>query len=113
MAGYKDKLEYALAEATKKRSKRRSDLNKFITAARDVLRMAIERKEDLIAASLTRQELKQLIERIKKQGFTITQKRPLIHAGNLNWGTIVVAERQPSGGLFGSIKRGFGKLGQR
>jgi hypothetical protein len=111
--GYTKKLEYALGEATKKRGKRKTDLSKFIAAARDVLSMAIERKEDLIAASLTRQELKDLIVRIKKEGFTVTEQRKLIHAENLHWGTIVVAERAPAGGLLGATARRLGRLVRR
>jgi len=111
--GYTKKLEHALGEATKKRGKRQNDLNKFVAAARNVLRMAIERKEDLIAASLTQQEVKELVARIKKAGFTVTDKRKLIHAGNLHWGTILVAERAPAGGLLGATARRFGRLIRR
>ncbi|MGI9341256.1 MAG: class I SAM-dependent methyltransferase [Gammaproteobacteria bacterium] len=111
--GYTKKLEHALGEATKKRSKRKTDVGKFLADARNVLRMAIERKEDLIAASLTQQEVKELVSRIKKEGFTVTEKRKLIHAGNLNWGTIVVAERAPAGGLIGATARRIGSLIRR
>ena len=107
IAGYRDKLEYALGEARKKRAKRQINLQQYIAAARDVLRMAIERKEDLISASLTKKELDQLIVRIKRAGFVIRDKRILIHAGHLNWGTIIVAERAPAGGRFHSLRRLF------
>ena len=105
---YNKRLEFALEEARKKRGKRKGDLNRFIEGARHLLGMSIQRKEDLVAASLTRQELKRLIALIRKAGFTITGNRPLMYKGQFNWGTIVVAERAPAGGLFGNLKRQLG-----
>jgi len=112
ISGYRDKLAHALGEATKKPAKRRLKLKEFIAGARDVLRMAIERKEDLIVASLTKDDLKHLIAQIKKAGFTITEKRILTLRGSQNWGTILVAERAPGGGLFGRLRRLSGQLGR-
>lgn len=109
LGGYKDKLEFALGEAKKRPAKRRGDLPKFIADARRVLRMAIERREDLNAAALSKQELKHLIAQIKKEGFTITENRTLIRPENQNWGTRLVAERAPGGGFFGHLRRLFGR----
>ena len=110
---YNKRLEFALGEAKKKRNKRKEDLDSFIENARHILSMSIERKEDLVAASLTRQELKRLMARIKKAGFAITERRPLIHKEQLNWGTILVAERAPAGGLFARLKRQLGQSDPR
>jgi len=68
--------------------------------------MAIERKEDLIVASLTKKQLKHLIALIRKEGFTITDKRILEYKKGLNWGTMLVAERASAkGGAFGFLRR--------
>ena len=113
LIGYKDKLEYALEEAAKKPAKRRVDLGKFIADARSVLRMAIARKEDHNAAALTKQDLRNLIAQIKKEGFSITEKRTLIRPEGLNWGIILVAERAPADGVFGHLRRLVGRSVRR
>lgn len=105
LAGYKDKLDFALGEAKKKPAKRRCNLDEYVADARRVLKMAIERREDLNAAALSKQDLKKLIARIKKEGFTITEKRELIRPENRNWGTMLVAERAPRVGLLGRLFR--------
>jgi hypothetical protein len=106
LAEYKAKLELALLEAPKMPEKRQADLNDTIAKAREVLRMAIERKEDLIVASLTKKQLKHLIALIKKEGFTITDKRILEYKKGLNWGTMLVAKRASSkGGPLGFLRR--------
>ncbi len=122
LLNYKSRLEYALGEATKKSAKRQCDLGKFIADARGFLQLAIDRKEDLNASALGKQELKDLIALIKKEGFTITEKRTLIRKESvdpatmnkkLKWGTMLVAERAPGGGLFGYLRRLFGRLVRR
>ena len=110
LTGYRDRLEYALEEANKKPARRRVDLGKFIADARSVLRMAIARKEDHNAAALTRQDLKKLIAQIRKEGFSITEKRSLIRPEGLNWGIILVAERAPAGGVVGRLRRLVGRF---
>ncbi len=75
-----------------------------------VAEMAIERKDDLVAASLTEKQLKHLIALIRKEGFLITEKRTLVQKQDLKWGTILVAKRKSSvGGPFGFVRRLLGR----